>query len=252
MNYIKRFPFYLGLSFAFSAVMLCIASLPVQAQRGNQSDVTGAIVTTSDIKGPFFDSTPQRGSQVEFSYGLRRVVSEASVKVIQDLNGNSLTLVSGRPIVTFHSPPCKIAETQPLETLECERLRPIPPETQQSLLRILLASRSTEVNPTSQQMTKALSGVQGGPTVEQAEQLTDSLRGLLKNFRLTTNRSQTQQRYRRVSVTQLLAAVKAYNNIIDHSSAQYLSNPPSELLAIRSVLTQITTSIRDFQKIKSS
>ena len=74
MNYIKRFPFYLGLSFAFSTVILSQASLPVQAQRGNQSDVTGAIVTTSDIKGPFFSSTPQRGGgHVEFnSYGIRR------------------------------------------------------------------------------------------------------------------------------------------------------------------------------------
>jgi hypothetical protein len=217
MNYIKRFQFYLSLSFAFSTVMLCQGLLPVQAQRGNQSDVTGAIVTTSDIKGPFFSPTPQ-GNQVEFKgYGLRRVVSEASAKVVNDLNVNSLTSVSGRPI---------------------------PPETQQSLLRILVASRPKEVNPTSQLLTKALSGVQGGPTVEQAEQLTDSLRGLLKNFRLTTNRSQTQLRYRRVSATQLMAAVKAYNNIIDRSSAQYLTNPPSELLAIRSVLTQIISSIR--------
>ena len=78
MNYIKRFPFYLGLSL----VMLCQALLPVQAQRGNQSDVTGAIVTTSDIKGPFFNSTPERGSQVEFSSGLRRVVSKVSVKEV--------------------------------------------------------------------------------------------------------------------------------------------------------------------------
>ena len=145
------------------------------------------------------------------------VVSEASVKVIDELNLNSLTSVSGRPI---------------------------PSQTQQSLLRILIASRSVEVNPTSQQITRALSGVQGGPTVVQAEQLTDSLRGLLKNFRITTNREQREIRYSRVSATRLLAAVRAYNNVIDRSSAQYLSNPPSELLAIRSVLTQITNSIR--------
>ncbi len=225
MNYIKRFPFSLSLSVAFSTVILCQASLPVQAQRGNQSDVTGAIVTTSDIKGPFFSPTPQRGrgtgagGQVEFnSYGLRRVVSEASVKVIDELNSNTLPSASGRPI---------------------------PSETQQSLLRILLASRSTEVTPTSQQITKALTGVQGGPTVQQAEQLTDSLRGLLKNFRIS--REQGEVRYRRVDATRLLAALNAYNNIIDRSSAQYLSNPPSELLAIRSVLTQITASIRRSQ-----
>ncbi|MDF5732331.1 MAG: hypothetical protein PUP92_31105 [Rhizonema sp. PD38] len=221
MNYIKRFPFSLSLSVAFSTVMLCQASLPVQAQRGNQSDVTGAIVTTSDIKGPFFSPTPQRGrgGVVRFnSNGLRRVASEASIKVIDQLNLNSLTSVSGRPI---------------------------PSQTQQSLLRILLASRSTEVTPTSQQITKALSGVQGGPTVQQAEQLVDSLQGLLKNFRLTTTiRLQAEVRYRRISATRLLVALNAYNNIIDRSSAQYLSNPPSELLAIRSVLTQITDSIR--------
>ncbi|MDF5718637.1 MAG: hypothetical protein PUP93_33420, partial [Rhizonema sp. NSF051] len=132
MNYIKRFPFSLSLSVAFSTVMLCQASLPVQAQRGNQSDVTGTIVTTSDIKGPFFNPTLQRGGQVEFkfnSYGLRRVVSEASVKVIDELNSNTLPSGSSRPI---------------------------PSETQQSLLRILTASRSTEVAPTSQQITRAL------------------------------------------------------------------------------------------------
>ncbi|MDF5725093.1 MAG: hypothetical protein PUP91_32510 [Rhizonema sp. PD37] len=219
MNYIKRFPFSLSLSVAFSTIMLCQASLPVQAQRGNQSDVTGAIVTTSDIKGPFFSPTSQgRGSLVEFNnFGLRRVVSEASVKVIDELNLNTLPSGSSRPI---------------------------PSETQQSLLRFLTASRSTEVTPTNQQITRALTGVQGGPTIQQAEQLTNNLRGLLGNFRLTTIRQQGEVRYRRVNTTRLLAALNAYNNIIDRSSAQYLSNAPPELLAIRSILSQITESIR--------
>ncbi|MDF5718306.1 MAG: hypothetical protein PUP93_31675, partial [Rhizonema sp. NSF051] len=111
------------------------------------------------------------------------------------------------------------------------------------------ASRSTEVAPTSQQITRALTEVQGGPTVQQAEQLTDSLRGLLKNFRLTTIRQQGEVRYRRVNATRLLAALNAYNNIIDRSSAQYLGNPPSELLAIRSVLMQIIDSIRTSKNV---
>ncbi|MBR8833981.1 MAG: hypothetical protein DSM106950_08060 [Stigonema ocellatum SAG 48.90 = DSM 106950] len=210
-NIMRNFPFHLGLSNTIvSAFMLCQMSQPVQAQNGNQSDVTGAIVTTSDISGGTFIHSQPGGRGLQFSsVTVQAGVYQAAAKVVNQLNLNSLTSPAGTPI---------------------------PPETQQLLLRFLTTSRSVQGNGSIEQITNALSSAQGGPTVNQAQQLANSLEGLLKTG--TANPSQIK-----INPARLMAALKAYNQLIDNSSAEFLNNPPSELLGIGSVLSELSKAL---------
>lgn len=155
---IGYFSFRLGLSFTFgAALMLFQTSLPAQAQTGNQSDVTGAIVTTSDITGGTFTQPSTQFSeggsvQVVFSrYSIQAVVNQAALEVLRQLNINSLTSPVGNPI---------------------------PSETQQTLLSVLTASSPIQGNANNR-LTNSLSNVPSGPIVNQAQQLVNSLQGLL-------------------------------------------------------------------------
>lgn len=206
---IRHFPFHLGLSFTFGAVlMLCQTSLPAQAQTGNQSDVTGAIVTTSDIAGgTFAHSTVGRSGRVVFTRSTdQAIVNQSAAKVLNQLNIITLTSPAGNPI---------------------------PSETQQNLLSVLTGSGPLQATASSG-LTNALSSVQGGPTVDEAQQLVSNLHGLL-----TGGLKQREVRYAKVNPTRLVAAVKAYNHLIDTSSAEFLNNPPPQLLAIQSLLLQL-------------
>ncbi len=213
---IKHFPFHLILSFTFgSAFILCQASLPALAQKGNQSDVTGAIVTSSEVAGGTFAPSPagERGRVAFTSNTVRAAVNQAALNVLNQLSINAITSLAGNPI---------------------------PAGTQQTLLSVLTAPRSVQVNAGSRQITNALSSVQGGPTDNQAaQQLVNSLQGLLK----TNSASPRQISNVKVNPAQLMAAVKAYNNLINGSSAQFLNSPPPELLAIRSVLSQLINTL---------
>ena len=216
---IKHFPFNLILSFTFgSAFILCLASLPAQAQKGNQSDVTGAIVTSSEVAGGTFAPSPAGGrGQVAFtSNTVQAAVNQAALNVLNQLSINAITSPAGNPI---------------------------PAETQQTLLIVLTASGSVEANAGIGQITNALSSVPGGPTVTEVQQLLNSLQGLLKTGPATATKSLKQVSNVKVNPTRLLAAVKAYNNLINASSAQFLNNPPPELLAIRSVLSQLINTL---------
>ena len=216
---IKHFPFHLILSFTFgSAFILCQASLPAQAQKGNQSDVTGASVTTSDIAGGTFAPSPAGGrGQVAFTSSTDQViVNQAAVKLLNQLI--TITLTSSVD-------------------------SSIPSGTQQNLLSVLTASGSLQANASIGFTSALSSSVQGGPTVKQAQQLVNSLKGLLKTNPATANPSSRQVSNVKVNPTRLVAAVKAYNDLINASSAQFLNNPPPELLAIRSVLSQLINSL---------
>ncbi|MEH1823010.1 MAG: hypothetical protein V7L31_28695 [Nostoc sp.] len=282
MNNIGYFSFRLSLSFTFgAALMLFQTSLPAQAQTGNQSDVTGAIVTTSDITGGTFTKPSVGGNvQVVFSsYSVQVVVNDAALEILRQLNINSLTSPDGNPI---------------------------PFETQQTLLSVLTASRSVQGNA-NDRLTNSLSSVQSGSIVNQAQQLVNSLQGLLTidsaittkladvqfnesqlntaintqnavnidNFTITPipenaslniftgskyeqgnpelfttistedilNLMLVQVQNVKINPTRLMIAVKAYNNLIDNSSAQFLNNPPPELLAVQSVLSQLIKSL---------
>ncbi len=247
---IKHFPFHLILNFSFgSAFILCQTSLPAQAQKGNQSDVTGAIVTSSEVAGGTFAPEPTAGrGRVAFTNNtVRSAVNQAARNIVNQLSINAITLPAGNPI---------------------------PAGTQQILLNVLTAPISVQVNAGSGQITNALSSVQAGSTNNlAAQQLVNSLQGLLKTNSASpgqvssvqgdsTNNQASQQLVNslkgllktnsasprqvsnvKVNPNQLVAAVKAYNNLINASSAQFLNNPPPELLGIRSVLSQLINTL---------
>ncbi len=209
----KIFRLYLSLSFTFlSAFLLWQASPRAQAQTGNQSDVTGAIVTTSDISGgAFTHSQPGGRGVVHFSsFTVQTVVNQAAVNVVHQLNINSLTSPGGTSIA---------------------------PEIQQRLLLILTGSKSAPEKASLARIITALSSDQGGPAASEARQLAASLKGLFKT------RSTTASAQVKVNATQLLAAIKAYNQLVNHSSAQFLNNPPPELVGIRSVLSELIKAL---------
>ncbi|SRR5579883_1447920 len=232
---IKRLPSRIVLSFT-SALMLCLVPHSASAQSGNQSDVTGAIVTTSDIISGSFSFngldvkgissansnitnstlTPQtrrrKGIRVVFAkLAVEDAIKQSALKILNQLNINSLTSITGNPI---------------------------PSKTQQTLLSVLTESGSLTISAGSRKITNALSGVQSDPTVNQAQQLTNNLRGLLK----TSRANKMKLANNRVDPIQLFNTVKAYNNLIDNSSAHFLNNPPPELIAIQSVLSQLINS----------
>ncbi|MEH2434732.1 MAG: hypothetical protein V7K25_10855 [Nostoc sp.] len=192
--------------------MLFQVSLPAQAQTGNQSDVTGAIVTTSDIVGGTFTQPSQGGSvQAVFPSSVQAIVNQTALDVIGRLNVNSLTSPLGNSI---------------------------PSETQQNLLSVLTTSRSLQENANSRLMN-SLSSVQGGPIGNQVQQLVNSLQGLVTISPASVTTLPNVQ----INPTKLIAAVKNYNDLIDNSSEQFLNNPPPELLGIQSILLQLTKAL---------
>lgn len=220
------------------ALILCQISQPASAQTGNQSDVTGAIVTTgditggaflrtradftgtnittSDVKGGVFSPSPSGGKVIQgvvfATPSVQIAVNQTALNILNRLSLNSFTSLSGQPI---------------------------PIETQQTLLRLLTFKGSVQLNTDSDPIAKALSGVPGSPTAEQVQQLVNNLRGLLQ----TDRSKQTRLANGRVNAIRLVSAVNAYNNLINNSSAQFLNNPPPELQAIQSVLLQLVNRV---------
>jgi hypothetical protein len=94
----------------------------------------------------------------------------------------------------------------------------IPNTVQQTLLTLL-----TNPTPDSRQSIVADLNAAGASTVE-AEALANSLSGLIS---VTGN----------VDAAKLLAAVRAYNPVINSANEQFLRNPPPGITAIRRVLS---------------
>jgi hypothetical protein len=229
--------FSLGLISAW-ALILCQISQPASAQTGNQSDVTGAIVTTGDItggaffrtrtdftgtniitgdvKGGVFSPSTNGGRVIQGVVFAKRLiqiaVNQTALNILNRLSLNSFTSLSGQPI---------------------------PIQTQRTLLGLLTSKESVQLNTDSDPIAKALSGVPGSSTAEQAQQLVNSLRGLLQ----TDRSKQTRLANGQVNAIRLVGAVNAYNNLINNSSAQFLNNPSPELQAIQSVLLQLVNPV---------
>jgi hypothetical protein len=228
---IKHFPFHLGLSFTFAlGLIICQTSQPASAQTNNQSDVTGAIVTTGDISGGRFsgnqsnipggtlttgDISGNTLPPVQVGRGVRQRVVFAKPYIQNALNQTALNILNQLSTNSFTSPSGQ----------------PIPSGTQQILLNVL--TESVESKTSIEQITQALSSVEGG------QQLAKSLEGLLQ-----TNKSKKISLANgRVNPIQLVLAMNAYNNLINNSSAQFLNNPSPELKAIQLVLLQLVNSV---------
>lgn len=100
----------------------------------------------------------------------------------------------------------------------------LPATAQQTVLGAMTSGGSAGVD----RVVSVLSSSQGAPTGNQIQQLGSSLKGLLASGRVSPNK--------------LIAAVNAYNAVIDSSSPQFLTSPPPELLTIQSVLSRLVNS----------
>ncbi|MBO3463500.1 hypothetical protein G7B40_009990 [Aetokthonos hydrillicola Thurmond2011] len=210
---IKHFPFRLSVSLTFVAVMLFHACLPAQAQTGNQSDVTGSIVTTSDVSGGRFSpsKTEGGGGRVEFENNtIETSVNQSAGIVLNQLAINNLSLPTGQSI---------------------------SPQIQQAVLSLLTTVPSSNGNQS--QIVNELSAGGNASTRVEVRQLVNSLKGLIKTISRNGNNSQIK-----VNPSKLLGAVNAYNKLINNSSAEFLNNPPPALLAIQSVLSQLLNSVQ--------
>ncbi len=80
-----------------------------------------------------------------------------------------------------------------------------------------------------------LTSTAGGPSVNLAQNLASNLLGLLSCSRLNPPSCQ-------VNPAKLMAAVAAYNAVINASSEAFLKNPPTTLLAIRAILSDLVNA----------
>lgn len=162
--------------------------------------------TQSDITGVIVTTSDAAGS---FRAGdrktilafktseIRNAVYAAAGSINQQLAARNLPV----PVVANASPTAIPATVQ--QNLEC------------------VSTGIGDVNACSRQFENGLSNAGGDPTI--AQNLVSSLQGLTAGGKVDAGR--------------LTAVVRAYNALINTSSAEYLSNPPEELRAIQSILS---------------
>lgn len=94
---IKNLPLNLGLGLAV-AISGIISGIPqAQAQTGNQSDVTGTIVTTSDMVGGFSPGGDRRLNQAFATPAIQNAVNTAAASANQLLVQGNLPIVAIGP-----------------------------------------------------------------------------------------------------------------------------------------------------------
>lgn len=193
---VKHLPLYLGLGFTLAVSGVVSQAPQAQAQSGNQSDITGVIVTTSDISGGFNFSGGDRRRTIAFqSTSIQSAVNSAAVSINQRLGQGTL------PIVATDSSQTSISVT-----------------VQQNLQVILINEGNVRTS-----VTQYVNGlVSAGADQTLSQNLVTSLVGLTSNG--TVQAAQCQR------------VIRAYNVFIENSTVELLTNNPDELRAIRSVL----------------
>ena len=208
----KKIPLCLG--FALGSVLLS-GTLPAKAQTGNQSDISGASVTSSSItSGAFTPQYSSNGSGIGGGGG-STVIKFATPSAVANVNkaagAVSSQLGLGKvPVIATNISPNTV----------------ISAAVQQVLQSVLTQTGSVGAN--SKQIVNALTNTPGSTSTTLAQKLVSNLKGLTAGGK--------------VSPTQLVAAVKSYNAVIDTTSNGVLSNPPQELLAIQSVLATLVNA----------
>jgi hypothetical protein len=171
-----KFPLQFGLGLA---IAICgVSGIPqAQAQSGNFSDVTGNIITTSDIVGGFSPGGDRITRLAFRTAAIANAVNNAASRVNQQLATRNLPIVANGALTA------------------------IPASVQESVACACTGRGNA------------------GACVALA----------LSLDRLTANGQ--------VEPARLVALVRAYNALINDSSAQFLSNPPEQLRAVQSVLS---------------
>ena len=199
---IKYFPIPLSFCLALGSFLLILdTKLPAQAQL---SDITGAIITTSDIADGIYSSqNPQRVIISFRTSEIAAAVNRSAVSVNERLVAGNL------PVIASNIPTTSLSKT-----------------VQQDLQNLL--TRTGNVNDSTNRLTSGLVEGCSGVDAIRAQNLVRSLEGLTSNGT--------------ISPAQLRLAVEAYNNLINATRADCLSNPPEELLAIQSVLSALVNA----------
>jgi len=199
---IKRL--HLGLGLALGSSLLLSGTLPAQAQVGNQSDVTGAAITTSDIAGGAFAPSGGGGTVTAFtSPSIAAAVNQAAASLNAQVSQGTLPVAATIGLTTS-----------------------IPATVLQALQSVLTGTGDVAVTLSS--IESALANAPGAPSTTLVRNLLSSLQGLTAGGT--------------VSPAQLVATVEAYNALIDASSGEFLGNPPPELLAIQSALSTLVNA----------
>jgi len=170
-----------------------------QAQSGNQSDITGVIITTSDVAGGFNFSGGDRRRLIAFaSPGIQSSVNSAAISINQQLQQQSLA------VVATDASQAAVSVT-----------------VQQTLLIIL--TNTTNVDARVTQFVNGL--VNAGAEANVSRNLVLSMVGLTAKGK--------------VEAAQCQRVIRSYNVFIENSTVELLTNNPDELRAIRSVLAQL-------------
>jgi hypothetical protein len=187
-----------GLGVVVGCSVLFLAVVPsARAQSGNISDMTGNIITTSDIVGgALIPGAEADGTAIAFTSNQVAIAVNTAANSV-----NRFLAASNLPVV----------ETGPPTA--------IPAIVQQNLQCLL--SEVGNVNACVAQFQSALATA--GVDATLAANLASSLRGLTSGGT--------------VNAAQFTAVVAAYNAVINASDAQLLLNPPEQLRAIQAVLS---------------
>jgi hypothetical protein len=196
---IKHLPLQLSLGFALAISGAVCQTPQAQAQSGNQSDITGVIITTSDVAGGFNFSGGDRRRLIAFaSPGIQSSVNSAAISINQQLQQQSLAVVA----------------TDASQTA-------VSVTVQQTLLIIL--TNTTNVDARVTQFVNGL--VNAGAEANVSRNLVLSMVGLTAKGN--------------VEAAQCQRVIRSYNVFIENSTVELLTNNPDELRAIRSVLAQL-------------
>lgn len=199
---VKHLPLQLSLGLALAITGIMTQTPQVQAQSGNQSDITGPIVTTSDIVGGF-NFEDDREERLAFaSAAIQEAVNNAAVTINQRLLALTLPIVANDP----------------------NTATPIPEPIQISLANVV--TNSGNVDNSVILLVNDL--VEGGADRALAQELVVNLKGLTSGGRVAPSKFQT--------VTRL------YNTLIARSPREFFLKNPNALRAIRSVLAILLNS----------
>ncbi len=94
---IKNLPLHFGLGLALAISGVVSGTPQAQAQTGNQSDVTGTIVTTSDMVGGFSPGGDRRLNQAFRTTAIQNAVNTAAASANQLLAQGNLPIVAIGP-----------------------------------------------------------------------------------------------------------------------------------------------------------
>lgn len=221
----------LPLGLALGSSLLLSGTLPAGAQTGNQSDVTGAIITTGDIAGGAF--APQVGNQSDVTGAITTTGDIAGDAFAPRFGGG------GGAVARFTNPDIARAVNQAAVSLNAQVAQGTltvaatsAPTTSisaavQQILQSLLTGTDDD-DASSSQIERALANAPGAPDRTLVRNLVSSLQGLTAGGT--------------VSPTGLAAAIEAYNALIDASGGEFLANPQPELLAIQSALSTLVNA----------